>query len=78
MRVSQGSLQVIRLVMLLLLGGGFAVFVAAAAFAPGLFAGPVPAGGSVSGWFAFGLGLIWAVVLMTGVYVALANAADRA
>ncbi len=78
MRVSQSSLHVIRVVMLLLLGAGFAVFVAAAAFAPGLFAGPVTTGGSVSVWFLFGFGLIWSVVLMTGVYVALANAADRA
>ena len=78
MRVPQSSLHVVRLAMLLVLGGAFAVFVAAAAFAPDLFAGPVTAGGTVSIWFAYGLGLIWAVVLMTGAYVLLANAADRA
>ncbi len=78
MRVSQSNLQVVRIVMLLLLGAAFAVFVAAAAYAPGLFAGPVTAGGTVSIWFLFGIGLIWAVVLMTGFYVLLANAADRA
>ncbi len=76
MRISREGLHVVRLVMLLLLGSAFAVFVTAAGFAPGLFAAPVVAGGAVSGWFVFGLGLIWAVVLMTGAYVVLANAAD--
>ena len=78
MRVPQSSLQVVRLVMLCTLGCGFAVFMIAAAFAPELFAGPVTAGGTVSFWFVYGLGLIWAVVLMTAAYVVLANAADRA
>ena len=78
MRVPRGSLHLVRLGMLLVLGGAFAAFMTAAAFAPDLFAGPVTAGGTVSIWFAYGLGLIWAVVLMTAVYVVLANAADRA
>ncbi len=77
-RVSQSSLHVVRLVLLLLLGGAFAVFMTAAAFAPGLFAGPLLPGGIVSSWFLFGIGLIWAVVLTTGIYVLLANAADGA
>ena len=76
-RVSPSSLHVIRLVLIVVLGGAFAVFMTAAAFAPGLFAGPVMPGGTVSYWFLFGIGLIWAVVLTTGLYVALANASDR-
>ena len=78
MRVSQASLRVVRLVLLLPLGCAFAVFVAAAAFAPDLFAGSLVPGGAVSFWFLFGIALIWAVVLTTGAYVLLANAADRA
>ena len=77
-RVSQSSLRVVRLVLLLVLGAAFAVFMVVAAFAPGLFAGPLVAGGTVSFWFLFAIGLIWAVVLTTGLYVLLANAADRA
>ena len=78
MRVSRSSLRVVRLVLILLLGGAFAIFMTAVAFAPDLFAGPLIIGGTVSLWFLFGIGLIWSVVLTTGIYVMLANAADRA
>ena len=68
----------VSFILLGLLGVLFAGFMVAAAFAPGLFAGPVFAGGTVSYWFLYGLGLIWGVVLATGLYVALANAEEGA
>lgn len=64
--------------LLALLGLLYAGFMVAAAFAPGLFAGPVVTGGTVSYWFLYGIGLIWGVVLATGLYVLLANAEERA
>ncbi len=63
-------------VLLGALGLLYAIFMVAAAFAPGWFAGPVVAGGVVSVWFVYGLGLIWGVVLATGLYVAIANAEE--
>ena len=63
-------------VLLGLLGLLYAGFMVAAAFAPGLFAGPVFAGGTVSIWFLYGFGLIWGVVGATGLYVVLANAEE--
>ena len=65
-------------VLLALLGFFYAVFMIIAAFAPGLLAGPVVAGGTVSGWFLYGICLIWGVVLATGLYVFLANAEENA
>jgi uncharacterized membrane protein (DUF485 family) len=69
---------ILSFVLLGLLALFYAGFMVAAAFAPGWFAGPVMAGGTVSVWFAYGLGLIWSVVLATGVYVAIANAEENA
>lgn len=64
-------------VLSLLLGTLFAGFILAAAFNPGLFAGPVSAGGTVTLWFAYGFGLIWTTVLVIGLYVAWVNARER-
>lgn len=61
----------------LALGALFAGFIGAAAFNPALFAGPVFAGGVVTGWFAYGLGLIWTTVVVIGLYVAWVNAQER-
>jgi uncharacterized membrane protein (DUF485 family) len=67
------------LILLAILGILFFVFMGAAAFAPGLFATPVVAGGTVTKWFAFAFGLIWLSVVATGFYVFSVNAAeDRA
>ncbi|MGY2047739.1 DUF485 domain-containing protein [Methylobacterium sp. JK268] len=65
------------LVLLLILGLLYTVFMIAAAFAPGALAGPVVAGGTASYWFLYGFCLIWSVVLATGLYVLLANAEER-
>ena len=65
-------------VLLALLALFYAGFMIAAAFAPGLLAGPVVAGGTVSAWFLYGICLIWGVVLATGLYVFLANAEEDA
>jgi uncharacterized membrane protein (DUF485 family) len=59
-----------------ILGAIFAVFVFAAAFDPALFAKPVIQGGTVTLWFAFGFGLIWATVLIIGFYVLWVNAQE--
>ena len=61
----------------LALGALFAGFIFAAAFNPGLFAGPVFAGGTVTLWFAYGIGLIWTTVAVIGFYVAWANTRER-
>ena len=63
-------------VLSLALSALFAGFIAAAAFNPALFARPVFAGGVVTLWFAYGLGLIWTTVLVIGVYVAWVNARE--
>ncbi len=65
-------------VLLALLAVFYAIFMIIAAFAPGLLAGPVVVGGTVSGWFLYGICLIWGVVLATGLYVYLANAEESA
>lgn len=66
----------LRLLLLPLLGALYAVFIAAAAFRPALFAQPLFAGGTVTVWFAYALGLIWASVLTTGLYVWRVNAME--
>jgi uncharacterized membrane protein (DUF485 family) len=66
-------------VLLVLLGALFFLFMGLAAFAPGLLAGPIVQGGTVSLWFLYAIGLIWTSVLCTGLHVLVANAAeDRA
>ncbi len=76
MIVSRAMARQLRLLMLILLGLLYAVFMIVAAFAPGLFAGPVTAGGLTSFWFLYGICLIWLVVLTTGLYVLAVNAAE--
>ena len=61
----------------LALGVLFAEFILAAAFSPGLFAGPVFAGGTVTLWFAYAIGLIWTTVAVIGFYVAWVNAREK-
>lgn len=63
-------------VLLILLGALFFLFMGLAAFAPGMLAGPVVAGGTVSLWFLYAIGLIWTSVLCTGLHVLIANAAE--
>lgn len=66
-------------VLLVLLGALFFLFMGLAGFAPGLLAGPIVPGGTVSVWFLYAIGLIWTSVLCTGLHVLIANAAeDRA
>lgn len=64
-------------VLSLALGTLFAGFILAAAFNPDLFAGPVFAGGTVTLWFAYGIGLIWTTVAVIGLYVAWVNAREK-
>ncbi|MDP4026138.1 DUF485 domain-containing protein [Methylobacterium sp. NEAU 140] len=63
-------------VLLTFLGFLFFLFMGLAAFAPGLLASPVIAGGTVSLWFLYAIGLIWTSVLCTGLHVLIANAAE--
>lgn len=51
-------------------------FVILCAFAPGLLARPVLAGGTVTWAFAYGLFVIVLGVVLTGLYVLVANRAD--
>lgn len=67
----------VGMILLVFLGALFFLFMALAAFAPGLLAGPVVAGGTVSLWFLFAIGLIWTSVLCTGLHVLIANAAEN-
>lgn len=64
------------LLLLAMLGVLFFIFMGAAAFAPGVFAGPIVQGGTVSKWFAFAFGLIWLSVLATGFFVYAVNSAE--
>ncbi len=70
------SPQRVGLVLLVFLGALFFLFMGLAAFAPGLLAGPVVAGGTASRWFLYAIGLIWTSVLCTGLHVLIANAAE--
>jgi uncharacterized membrane protein (DUF485 family) len=65
------------LFLLTALGILFFVFMGAAAFAPGVFAAPVLAGGTVTWWFVFAFGLIWTSVSATGLYVLAVNHAEH-
>ena len=73
------SSNISRLALFLLtaLGLLFFIFMGVAAFSPSLFATPVVAGGIVTWWFAFAFGLIWTSVFATGIYVLVANNAER-
>ena len=51
-------------------------FVGLSAFAPALLAKPIAAGGVVTWAFAYGLGVIVLGVVLTGLYVLVANGAD--
>ncbi len=62
--------------LLVFLGCLFFLFMGLAAFAPGLLAGPIMQGGTVSLWFLYAIGLIWTSVLCTGLHVLVANAAE--
>jgi uncharacterized membrane protein (DUF485 family) len=75
-QASNFSASRLGLILLVMLGVLFFVFMGTAAFAPGFFAGPVVHGGTVSKWFAFAIGLIWLSVLATGFYVFSVNAAE--
>ena len=78
MTITPAGARRLRLSMLVLLALAYAVFMILAAFAPGSLAGPVAVGGVTSFWFLYGIGLIWLVVLTTGIYVLAVNAAEDA
>ncbi|WP_267360913.1 MULTISPECIES: DUF485 domain-containing protein [unclassified Methylobacterium] len=59
-----------------ILVGAYFGFVVMCAFAPGLLAQPVLAGGTVTWAFAYGLFVIVLGVVLTGLYVFTANRAD--
>ena len=51
-------------------------FVGLSAFAPAILAKPIAAGGTVTWAFAYGLGVIALGVVLTGLYVVVANRAE--
>lgn len=75
---SQDSTQSLRLGVALtaVLVAAYFGFVGLSAFAPAILAKPIATGGVVTWAFAYGLGVIGLGVVLTGLYVAIANRAE--
>ena len=72
------STQSLRLgvVLTVILSVAYFGFVGLSAFAPALLAEPIASGGVVTWSFAYGLGVIGLGIVLTGLYVLVANGTD--